>query len=315
MLATDPHPALPSIALARAALVAPVALVLIACPGDDAPTDTEATAGSSTGASTTDDGPDPDSTTAAVSSSSSSSTTEPLDDTGTTTTTDTTGDPPSDGLCEGYEQVGYIATVLSRDGMPIDTSCDPTPAPCGGDPVGIWAVESTCGFEAFPNPLEDVCPGSTFVVEILSQMGTMTFVDDGSFVQDFEIQAQVVATLDSMACFGVDCATFEQLSQMDNPGTTCVAMGPNCECTIPDDGMPEQAMGTWQVMGNDIVLTTVEGSQALPFCIGGDRLDLWQALLIPTVTDVLCMDEQDCIDALGDMYDFYVCSLDAGPGG
>lgn len=297
--------------LGLAGLVLPLGL-LTGCPADDTPADTEATAGSSTSGSSTDGGPGPDLDTTAASGSSGSSessTTAVADDTTTTGDTETTGEPPLDGVCEGFEQVGNVATVLSRDGMPIDTTCDPTPMPCGGDPVGTWAIEATCGFEAFPNPLADACPGSTFVIEVLGQTGTLTFEADGSFVQDFDIQAQVVATLDPMACFGVDCATFEQLAQGDNPGTTCQEMGPTCECTIPDDGMPEQVMGTWEVMGNDLILTTAEGVGSNAFCIGGDRLDLWQPLITSTLTDVLCMDDQDCIDALGDMYEFYACTL------
>jgi hypothetical protein len=301
----------PSRLLPRAALATPLALLLAACPSDDAPADTEATAGSSSGgaSTTTGPGPDPDTTAASESSSSSSSsTTAVVDD----TTDDTTGEPPQDGICEGFLQSGNVATVLSRDGMPIDTTCDPVPAPCGGDPVGSWTLEDTCGFEGLPNPLADACPGSTFMVEVLSTSGTLTFVDDGTFVQDFDIQSQVVVTLDPMACFMVDCATFEMLVQGDNPTATCMAMGPTCECTIPDDGMPEQAMGTWEVMDNDLVLTTAEGGEGFQLCITGDRLDLWQPLFAITPTEVLCMDEQDCIDALGDMYDFYSCSPPEG---
>jgi len=297
----------PSHLLPRAALATPLALLLCACPGDDAPADTEATAGSSTGDTSTTTGPDLDTTAASESSSSSSSsssTTAVVDD----TTDDTTGEPPIDGVCEGYQQTGNIASVLSRDGMPIDTTCDPAPTPCGGDPVGSWTLESMCGFEDVPNPLAEACPSSTFVAELLSASGTITFVDDGSFMQDFDIQAQVVITLDTMACFGVDCATFEMLAQGDNPTATCMEMGPMCECTLPDNGMPEQFMGTWEVMGNDLVLTTAEGAGGYQLCIEGDRLDLWQPIIGSTTTDVLCMDDQDCIDALGDMYDFYSCS-------
>lgn len=296
--------------LVLAGLVLPLAL-LTGCPAEETPGDTEATEGSTTSGSTTDGGPNPDPDTTAAAESSTSSTTAVADETTTTGDPDTTGTTgePLDGVCEGFELVGNVATVLSRDGMPIDTTCDPTPMPCGGDPLGTWMIEATCGFEAFPNPFAEACPGSTFVIEVLGQSGTLTFEADGSFVQDFDIQAQVVTTLDSMACFGVDCATFEQLAQGDSPGTTCQEMGATCECTIPDDGAPEQAMGTWEVMGNDLILTTAEGASGSAFCIGGDRLDLWQPLIGSTLTEVACMDDQDCIDALGDMYEFYACTL------
>lgn len=293
--------------------LAPLALLLVACPGDDSPADTEATAGSSTGG-VDSTGPGPGTTTTATTASSSSSTTAVVDESGTSTTgDDTTGEPPTPGLCEGYDQVGNVNSVLSRDGLPIDTTCDPMPAPCGGDLVGSWSLESTCGFEAFPNPLEAMCPGSTFMLDIVSQSGTMTFEDDGSFVQDFDIQTQAVFGLDPMACFGVDCGTFEMILQMDDPGVSCQAMGPTCTCTIPDDGMPEQATGTYAVVGTDVVFTNMDGDSTAAFCIGGDRLDLWQVLYgLPSLTDIECMTEGDCADALGDMYDAYVCGM--GPG-
>jgi hypothetical protein len=296
--------------------LASLALLLAACPGDDTSVDTEATTGSSTTGSSTDGGPGPDPDTSGG-AESSSSTTAAVDDTSTTGDPDsTTGDPPADGTCIGIDEVGTIASVLSRDGMPIDTTCDPTPAPCGGDPVGTWALEGSCGFEALPNPLEAMCPSSTFMLTVVSEMGTMTFEADGSFVQDFEIQSEALLTLDPMECFGVDCPTFEGILQMDAPGITCQAMGPTCECTLPDNGMSEQVMGTWEVMDTNLVLTTPDGPGVLPFCIAGDRLDLWQSILgTPVPTDTLCMDDQDCVDAIGDMYDFAVCSLDDMPGG
>jgi hypothetical protein len=294
-------------------ILAPLALLLTACPGDDTSVDTEASTGTSTG-STTDGGPGPDPDTTAASDSSSSSTTAVVDDTSTSTTDNTTGDPPADGTCVGLNQVGNVASVLSRDGMPIDTTCDPDPAPCGGDPVGTWMLESFCGLEAIPNPLEAMCPGSTFMLEVLSQSGTLTFEDDGTFLQDFDIEAQAVLALDTMDCFGIDCATFEMSAQMNNPATTCEAMGPTCTCTVPDDGMPEQQMGTYEVMGTDIVLDTGTDSGSSAFCIAGDRLDLWDALYdAPVVTDVLCMENQECIDAIGDMYDVALCSFDDAP--
>jgi hypothetical protein len=310
-----------------ATIVMPLALLLVACPDDDGSADPEATADTGTeadtgtGAASTDGGPG--SGTTAV--STSGSTTEALDDTDDGTTGDgttgdgttgdgttgdgTTGEPPPTGTCVGLEQVGNTALVLSRDGMPIDTTCDPDPAACGGDPVASWVLEATCGFEAFPNPLEADCPGSTFALEILSQSGTMTFTDDGTVVQDFDIQSQVVFTLDPMACFGIDCAAWEMEVRVFNPGATCEAVGPTCSCTIPDNGMSEQVMGTYEVMDDALVITTVYGTQTFPFCVGGDRLSMWQPLYdVPVATFVECTDSQDCADVLGKAYDEYVCT-------
>ena len=312
---TDRTPSL----LPRRMLAAPLAFVLAACPGDDTTADTEATAGTSTGEPSTGPGLD----TSDGAETSSSSTTAVADDTGTGTTTgetgdtsDSTGEPPPAGTCVGLDVTGSIASVLSRDGMPIDPTCDSTPAPCGGDVVGTWAIESSCGFEAFANPLEEACPGSTFTIEILSQTGTLTFEDDGSFVQDLALESQAVLTLDPMACFGSDCAGFEALLQMDTPDATCQAMGPSCTCTFPDDGASEQAMGTYAVDGTDLVLTTPDGTSAAPFCVAGDRFDLWQPIFgTPMPTDVECTSDEECASSIGDMYDFALCSFDDPPSG
>jgi hypothetical protein len=298
-----------------AGLVLPLAL-LTGCPADDTPADTEATGTGTTGTST-DGGPGPDPDTTAA-SESTSSTTAVADETTTSVPgdTDTTGEPPPAGTCAGLDAVGHVATVYSRDGMPIDTTCDAAPAPCGGDPVGIWAIESSCGFEALPNPLEAMCPGSTVSLEILSLAGTIAFEADGSYVQDLDIESQVILTLNPVACFGVSCAILEASLQMDNPAATCQAMGPDCACTFPDNGQPEQAMGTWVLVGNEIVITTRDGAVSIPFCIDGDRLDQWQPLYdLPVSTEVVCADDQDCVEALGDMYDLYICEHDEEPGG
>lgn len=302
--------------LPRTALATLGILVLTACPGDDTTQDTDPTDGTTTTGPVTTEGPDPDTTvgtTLEPTTTATGSTTEALDDTGTTTGDDTTGEPPPAGTCLGLDAVGAIDTVLSRDGMPIDTTCIPDPTPCGGDPVGTWVLEDNCGFESIPNPFEPMCPGSTFMLEILSQSGTMTFEDDGTFVQDFDIQSQLVFSLDTMACFGLACDAFEGLVQMDSPTATCQAMGPTCSCTVPDDGMPEIVMGTYEVMGNALMVTIDAEMGAIDFCIAGDRLDMWQPLYdTPVPTDTACMDDQDCIDALGEEHDAYVCDLGEG---
>jgi hypothetical protein len=293
-------------------LAGPLALLLAACPGDDGTADADAT---TAGGTTTSGGTTTDGTTTAE--DPTSSTTAVVDDTGTGTV-DTTGEPPPLGNCVGFAEVGHIGLVLSRNGVPIDDTCEPTPAACGGQPVGSWVLESQCGFEAEPNPFEDECPGSDFEIEILSQIGTMTFDVDGSFVQDFDVVAQLVLTLNPMECFGLNCNELEMLLQMqtETPNATCDDMGPSCVCTFPDDGMPEQAMGAWEAIDGEIHFMAGGITHVFPFCIAEDRLELWQPIhAMPITTALLCASQQDCIDALGDRYDFYWCTVDEAPGG
>jgi hypothetical protein len=297
-------PSLRSIAQLRLSL----ALFLLAgCPGDDASADADATTDTtSTGRTTT--GGDTELETTATPTATTGSTTAVVDDTGTD---DTTGERPPQGTCVGFEEIGHLGLALARDAMPIETTCDPAPAQCGGDPVGRWTLDALCGFEATPNPFEDECPDSEFLVEILSQAGTMTFEDDGSFVQDLDVVAQTLLTLNPLECFGLTCPELEDLLRMQTttPMATCQAMGPRCECTLPDDGVPEQAVGEWDVVNGELHFTAEGITITFPYCVTGGRLALWQPIHdMPISTAVPCTNQRDCIDALGVMYDFYVCT-------
>lgn len=289
-------------------LATPLVLLLTGCPGDDATGGTEATAGTTDGGTTTGGTTELESTTEPE--RMTSSTTAVVDDTGTETD-GTTGEPPPQGLCVGLTEIGHIGLVLARDAGPADFTCDPTPASCGGDPVSQWSLEALCGFEATPNPFEDECPDSVAVVEILAQGGTMTFEADGSFVQDLDVVLQTILTLNPMDCFGLSCLELEEILRMQTATSmaTCAELGPSCECTLPDDGMPEQAMGTWDAVNGQLHFTAEGLTVTFPYCITGARLDLWQPIHdMPITTGVLCVTQQDCIDTLGDMYDFYVCT-------
>jgi len=285
-------------------------VLLSGCPGDDGTpmetegeTESEGTTGDPTATSTP-----PPSTTDPDPSTSSGATTETVDDTTMGPEEESSsGEPPPTNVCVGFDQVGDIGTVFSRDGLPIDTTCDATPMPCGGDVLGMWAVEESCGYEAIPNPLEQDCPGSTFEVETLSHNGTMDFADDGTFVQTLDIQNQAVFTLDPMACFGVSCMDFNDLIQMDDPMASCMDDMGMCRCTFPPEMGGMAIMGNYEVMGDILTLEVGGEVEEFPFCITGDRLDTWNPLFNTTVTEELCNDEQDCVDALGDTHQAYVC--------
>lgn len=289
-----------------------LALLMTGCPGDDSPMDTDAdtdTEGTTGTTSTPTNPTDPTNPTNPTDSSTSSvDTTMSPDDTTDTGEDSTTEDPPPDGTCIGLDQVGDIGTVFSLDGAKIDTTCDPTPMPCGGDIVGTWNIESACGYDAIPNPLEQDCPGSTFTLEVVGQSGTLTFEDDGTFAQDFNIEVQAVFGLDTMACFMLACADFESIIQMDDPAASCVdAMG-TCTCTFPPDPPGMAFNGTYEVMGNTVTLDVGGEQQELEFCVETDRLGLWNALLVTTPTEVMCEDETQCADELGDMHEGYFCA-------
>lgn len=292
---------------------------LAGCPGDDgSASDTED--GSSTGSSTgtppvtTTTGTDPS---GSSNSSSSGGGDGSSSDDGLDSTSTTTDDPSTStgevlpGTCVGVDSVGDIASIYSRGGAPIDTTCNPAAAGCGGDVLGTWTIEGSCGYESIPNPLADDCPGSTFELAIISESGTLELLDDGTFIQDLMLVSDIIVTLDPMACYGVSCAQFGDALAMDTPGSMCADLEGTCTCTVPNsDGSSDELMGTYEVNADILTLITPEGDSDAAFCVTDDRLDLWQPVLDGTVTEEPCADEADCEAALGDTHEFYLCSLE-----
>ena len=285
-----------------------LALLMSGCPGDDSsPMDTEGSESSgSSGDPTTGNPTATTMNTSDPGTSSGGTSTGSVDDTTTGPGEESsTGEPQPTNVCVGLDQVGDVGSVFSRDGMPIDTTCEPMPMPCGGDVVGTWALESSCGYDTIPNPFSD-CPGSTFMVEPQAHTGTITFENDGTFVQDIDYQNQVVFSLDTMACAMVDCATFEGFLQMGDPTASCVDDMGMCTCTIPPPPSM-MVMGNYSVMDNVISLEVGADVQDVGYCINGDRLDTWNPVFDDTPTATLCSEDQDCYDELGDTHQFYVC--------
>lgn len=251
------------------------------------------------------------STSASTSSTSTSTTDEPTSttqvdpDTSSSGDESSTGDPP--GTCVGISQYESLGSVLARDGtVPGDPACDPAPAPCGGDLVGTWDPVVTCGTEAIHDPFAEICPGSGFVLESIVQEGSLTFVDDGTFSQSYTTTTIYTATFDAAGCFGATCADIETTLAADGDAT-CTGPDDACDCTVTviDD---EPSSGSYEIVDDTIVLT-VNGQSSLPypFCVEGDRLDLWPPLTEGTLTETSCQDAADCEAALGDRYEAYAC--------
>lgn len=283
--------------------------LLTGCP-DDGNEDGDGDSGTSTGDAATDTTGTPmtgaDTTTDG--GESSGSTSEPGTDSGSTTSEEvdsSSSGSMTEGICVGFDQVGNIVSVLGLDGANVGGMCDSTPAGCGGDLVGTWEFDNTCGQDEIPNPFAD-CDGSTFEVQIDDLTGSMTFGDDGSFAQMSMTSSTVTLSVTPDACFGFNCAAFEAQLQGDNPNWTCEDNAPDCDCELMQMGMTD-VMGTYETDGN-VVTVTVDGTAVdFEYCAEGDRLDLWQPLTDFTVTETACFDETDCEAELMDTHDAYAC--------
>ena len=287
------------------------------CPADDTSgsgTDTDEDESSSSGMPTTMP-PPPTTTPTTTPTTASTSTTS--DETTSTTGPITTGDPTGDtettggptGICVGFDIVGNIDEVLSPQGSPLtDPPCDVTPAGCGGDVVGTWNIETTCGWDDLPNFFDDMCDGATMVVNSGSTTGTRTFEDDNTYTADLTSMLDFDVNIDTMTCFGIDCAGFETLLNMEPTLTsTCTDDGGGaCDCAITSMSSGT-ADGTWATMDNDLTITVDGESAVLEYCSTGARLDLWQPIADTTFYTEPCEEDIDCFEALGDMSDAYVC--------
>jgi hypothetical protein len=250
---------------------------------------------------------------ATTSATTSTTSDESTDTTAATIDPDTsTGDESSSGgeqgTCVAFAQYGSLGDVFAREGTaPSGPPCDPAPAPCGGDIVGTWDAVELCGAEAIQNPFESDCPGSEFNLVSQTQEGTITFADDGTFAQAFSTTSMYTVTLDAMGCFGLDCAQLERALSM-SADASCSGPDDACDCMVTGmDMMPIE--GTYEIVDQTFVLS-IDGisGAAYPYCVEGDRLDMWPALLEPTITDTMCSDVTDCEAAFGDEYDLYICA-------
>jgi hypothetical protein len=265
-----------------------------------APTTTDATA--ATTSPTTGDTTDGTTTTATGTGTGTG---------GTDTDTDTAG--PA-GFCIGLDQIGSLGEVFEREGGNIggNPSCDATPAGCGGDLVGTWNIEVICGFEDGTSLLTDYCPTATQTYTEVTSVGSITFVDDGSFTQSFET-TQLSDVVTPAACFmASDCAGVQAgFSLLEGVSATCSGRPDACECEVTEVITLDMG-GTYTVADNNVTLVTMDGMATAPYCVADDRMDLWLPLLDWTLTSEACNDETDCAAALGDAHEGYLCSASAG---
>ncbi len=253
----------------------------------DASTSTNPTAADDT-TTVSSDGSSGSSTSAGESSSSGSSGAD-----GSSSTGAAAGD-----ICYGYGFLDTAAQVFTDGTAMGQPNCDTTPAPCGGDVVGTWTGETACGYAVLPNFFAEICAGATQQITGSNLVGTRTFEEDGSFVFDLVLQLEADLQVDSMACAGLDCATFgEALSDEPGLSMSCTSAGGDaCDCTYTAD-LPDTSEGTWAFFDDDLLLTTDDGETLglFDYCVDASRLTMWIPLFEETAfPDTSCQNDDDC---------------------
>jgi hypothetical protein len=247
---------------------------------------------------------------------------DPPDTTDGDTSTSTTGEGETDGdgdgglgdpnpgeyrgRCVGFDATGFVNTVGSRNGGNVGGSCSATPSTCGGDLVGAWDIENNCGNENTPNSWEVYCPGTERNLRSADTVGTVRFSDDESFAQTTTTTIDESISIDSMGCFSLTCADFEAGLAGGGMTATCRDRSGLCDCNL-NYAVEVTATGTYAFDGDEVVLRVGDNVTKVPYCVSGDRLDMWVEQFQPTLTDRLCYYDAHCAETLGDAHESYWC--------
>ena len=221
------------------------------------------------------------------------------------------GDFPA-GICVGVSEVGHLSTVYATNDAPSAGACNPEPAPCGGDVVGTWSIDTHCGFESLTNFFEDECPGSTMTYVASELIGTQILGDDGTYSLEGDLTIDFDLQLDTETCFGVGCTDFGELLTMEDNNLelacTDAERAGGCDCFMTIENTLDRE-GTYTVEQDGLVLTNENGSSdPTPYCVEGDHLTLWEALReTQGYPEVTCDVPEDCEAALGDEHEQWLC--------
>ncbi len=150
--------------------------------------------------------------------------------------------------------------------------------PCGGDPIGTWALTSGC---VTATALHDIatdaeCPGFSSDIDVFDVEGTLTFNADGTYAID-GFSSRVSMTYDiPVACtYGGSCES--QAGAIDSNGVleSVTCSGTNlCHCSATAS-VTDSRTGLFAVSGTNLLLNgdSVLGSGG-SFCVDETGLHL-----------------------------------------
>jgi hypothetical protein len=168
---------------------------------------------------------------------------------------------------------GDSGSAGASAGGGASTSADACPqvnTECGGDLVGTWKYDSTCG----PLPASDITSGSLMgcmgvTLTLVPQDATLvTFRADGTYSDSGgEVVTETIHV--PKACFnGQPCSIAGTM--MTGAGFTASDAGATCDLTTIEMNPPSDDTGTYTVSGN--TLAQDKGGLSGSFCVTGKTL-------------------------------------------
>lgn len=219
-------------------------------------------------------------------------------DTGDAETGDSeTGDSGEvSGSCIMYPKADATADVFLGSGAVPGNTCELEVAACGGDPVGNWGMETSCGYD-YPlpsNPFEMSCPGASHTPMMPTRVGSLTISDDGAWelettvVYDFEYGADI-------SCLGVfDCGPDAESALTQAGGTASCSGPPNaCTCIVMDVPL-ETTVLTGTLGSGGTTLDPAGNELPIPFCVEDNVITLWTLSGSGSAFGDTCSSDADC---------------------
>lgn len=218
--------------------------------------------------------------------------------------TDTTGDdvqPPSPGTCASFSTTGMTALVLTSNGKPGGPTCSADPAPCGGDPIGVWTLQASCGGEtSVANPFASACPGAQFMPSAPAHRGLVTV--DGAAHLELALTSTYDFTVRSdAACFGGwECGPQLVPELVAFFGGTASCAGDPDSCTCDVDGATIDGLhisGDASHDGRSVLVGADDLGlpRTMPYCVTDGVMQLWLPQQSPVLGDMPCNAASDCV--------------------
>jgi hypothetical protein len=200
------------------------------------------------------------------------------------------------GTCLVYPKANATADVFLGSGAVPGNTCELEVAACGGDVIGNWGMETSCGtdYPLPPNPFERFCPGASHTPMMPTRVGSLSVADDGtweletSVVYDYEYGADI-------SCLGVfDCGAEAESALTQAGGTaSCSGQPFSCTCIVTDSPL-ETTMLTGTLGPGGTTLDPTGNELPLPFCVEDSVLTLWTLTGSGSSFGDTCSSDADC---------------------
>lgn len=160
--------------------------------------------------------------------------------------------------------------------------------PCGGDPVGVWEIETFCmetRVDANESPWAEQFPecgnGNSYYSADIDWLGQMDVRADGTSTTDFDVAytIEVVlkdACLSAMGQGMVGASTMcDQIAlqyTQESVDATVSYSGGKCTISAPQETQDQEpSEGTWVVVGDEI-RSSADATSGSKFCVDGTRM-------------------------------------------